>query len=100
MDWVCFKTQSTLETPGGVGWGKVTPLLMFPDVPRERSEFVNVDNTNCAFMGGQMVCITLLGSHEALTNVLASYVPSCLCCGKDASGCLFSSGDEEVEGES
>lgn len=73
---------------------------MFPDVPRERSEFVNVDNTNRAFMDGQMVCITLLGSHEALTNVLASYVPSCLCCGKDASGCLFSSGDEEVEEES
>ena len=45
---------------------------MFLDVPRERSEFIDVDNTNHVFMDGQTVCITLLGSHEALTNVLAS----------------------------
>lgn len=30
---------------------------MFPDVPRERSEFINVDNTNRVFMDGQM-CVS------------------------------------------
>ena len=46
-----------------------------------------------------MVSVTLLGSHVALTNVLARYLPSCLCYGEDASGCLRFSGDEEVEEE-
>ena len=38
---------------------------MFPDIPCERSEFTDVDNTNHVFMDGQTVCITLLGSHAA-----------------------------------
>lgn len=46
-----------------------------------------------------MVSVTLWGSHVALTNVLARYLPSCLCYGEDASGCLRFSGDEEVEEE-
>ena len=48
---------------------------MFPDVPHERSEFIDVGNTNHVFMDGQMVCITLLGSHAAAA---AKSLQSCL----------------------